>query len=135
MSNRALGRAEAAIAAAKRRRRLEAWLPWMVVVALFAVWEIVCEAFNIPEFILPAPHDIVASMIKWWRPLLEDSLQTLFTTVIGFGFAIIGGLLLGIAIGSSTLVYTGLYPLLIAFNSIPKVAVVPVLISWFGIGI
>jgi NitT/TauT family transport system permease protein len=53
----------------------------------------------------------------------------------GFGMAIVAGVLLGVAIGSSTLVYKGLYPLLIAFNSIPKVAVVPVLIIWFGIGV
>ena len=73
--------------------------------------------------------------MRWWQPLLQDSLVTLYATMMGFGLAIVAGLLLGIAIGSSTLVYKGLYPLLIAFNSIPKVAVVPVLIIWFGIGV
>ena len=57
------------------------------------------------------------------------------TTVIGFALAVVFGLALGVAIGSSTAVYRGLYPLLIAFNSVPKVAVVPVLVIWFGIGI
>jgi NitT/TauT family transport system permease protein len=56
------------------------------------------------------------------------------TTLIGFGFAIVFGLLLGVAIGSSTMLYHGLYPLLIGFNSVPKVAVVPILVIWFGIG-
>jgi NitT/TauT family transport system permease protein len=88
----------------------------------------------VPTFVLPAPSDIAASMVKWWRPLVDNSWQTLMTTLIGFGFAIVFGLLLGIAIGSSTLLYHGLYPLLIGFNSIPKVAVVPILVIWFGIG-
>jgi NitT/TauT family transport system permease protein len=47
---------------------------------------------------------------------------------------VVFGLLLGIAVGSSRLVYQGLYPLLIGFNSIPKVAIVPVLVIWFGVG-
>ena len=127
-------RIEAMAAAARRRRRLQRWLPWIIILGTFVVWEIVCRAFQIPQFILPPPSDIAMSMVKWWRPLLENSWQTLVTTLIGFGFAIVFGLLLGVAIGSSTVLYHGLYPLLIAFNSVPKVAVVPILVIWFGIG-
>lgn len=127
-------RAARAAAAARRRRRLEAALPWLVMGGLFLAWEAACQVFAIPAFLLPAPSAIAASMARWWQPLLQDGLQTLFTTAIGFGLAIMAGLLLGVAIGSSALVYRGLYPLLIGFNSIPKVAVVPVLIIWFGTG-
>lgn len=127
-------RAARAAAAARRRRRLEAALPWLVMGGLFLAWEAACQVFAIPAFLLPAPSAIAASMARWWQPLLQDGLQTLFTTAIGFGLAIVAGLLLGVAIGSSALVYRGLYPLLIGFNSIPKVAVVPVLIIWFGTG-
>ena len=134
LSPAALARLESMAAAARRRRRLQTWLPWMVILGMFVVWEIGCKGFEIPPFILPAPSDIAASMVKWWLPLLENSWQTLMTTLIGFAFAIVFGLLLGIAIGSSTLLYHGLYPLLIGFNSVPKVAVVPILVIWFGIG-
>ena len=134
MSPEALKRLEDMAAAARRRRRLQAWLPWLVIIGMFIVWEAAVQAFNVPQFVLPAPTDIAASMVKWWKPLLDNSWQTLMTTLIGFGFAIVFGLLLGIAIGSSTLLYHGLYPLLIGFNSIPKVAVVPILVIWFGIG-
>jgi NitT/TauT family transport system permease protein len=134
MSPEALKRLQEMAAAARRRRRLQAWLPWLVIVGMFIVWEAAVQAFNVPQFVLPAPTDIAASMVKWWKPLLDNSWQTLMTTLIGFGFAIVFGLLLGIAIGSSTLLYHGLYPLLIGFNSIPKVAVVPILVIWFGIG-
>ena len=59
--------------------------------------------------------------------MLENSLTTLWRTILGFAIAVALGVLLGVAIGSSRLVYRGLYPVLIGFNSIPKVAVVPVL--------
>jgi NitT/TauT family transport system permease protein len=127
-------RIEAMVIAARRRRRLEAWLPWLIIAGTFLVWEIVVRAFDIPQFILPAPTDIAASMVKWWKPLLDNAGQTLMTTLIGFALGVAFGLALGVAIGSSTLLYKGLYPLLIAFNSVPKVAVVPILVIWFGIG-
>jgi NitT/TauT family transport system permease protein len=134
MSPEALKRLEDMATAARRRRRLQTALPWLVIIGMFVVWEVAVQAFDVPQFVLPAPTDIAASMIKWWQPLLDNSWQTLMTTLIGFGLAIVFGLLLGIAIGSSTLLYHGLYPLLIGFNSIPKVAVVPILVIWFGIG-
>jgi len=130
----ALARIEAMAAAARRRRRLQAWLPWIIIVGTLVVWEVGVRAFSIPPFILPAPSAIAQSMMRWWQPLLDNSLQTLMTTLVGFGGAIVFGLLLGVLIGSSTLLYHGLYPLLIGFNSIPKVAVVPILVIWFGIG-
>ncbi|PZW45913.1 NitT/TauT family transport system permease protein [Humitalea rosea] len=133
-TNRGPTRAEAMALAARRRRRLQAWLPWIIILGTFLIWEAVVFAFQIPQFILPAPSDIAASMYKWWWPLLDNSWQTLMTTLIGFAFAIAFGLALGVAIGSSSLLYAGLYPLLIAFNSVPKVAVVPILVIWFGIG-
>ncbi len=126
--------AEALAEAARRRRRLENALPWLVIAGMFLVWEIACRAFDIPVFILPAPSVIAESMVKWWSPLLSNAWATLKTTVVGFLMAVAFGLLLGVAIGSSVLVYRGLYPLLIAFNSVPKVAVVPILVIWFGAG-
>jgi NitT/TauT family transport system permease protein len=116
------------------RRRLEKALPWLVVIGLFVVWEAAVHLFSIQRFVLPAPSVIFESAWTWRGPLLDNAGQTLFTTVAGFGLAIIFGLLGGVAIGSSTLVYNGLYPVLIGFNSIPKVAVVPILVIWFGIG-
>lgn len=127
-------REQAILAAAIRRKRLIAALPWLVIGGTVFFWELVVRLFSIPEFILPAPTVIAASMSKWWEPILMNAGQTLETTLIGFGLANALGLTLGVIIGSSTLVYRGLYPLLIAFNSIPKVVLVPILIIWFGIG-
>jgi NitT/TauT family transport system permease protein len=116
------------------RKALRRALPWLVIVAIFLVWELAVRAFAIEEFILPAPSAIFAAGWQWRWPILDNSWQTLMTTVVGFGFAVVFGLLAGIVIGSSTLVYDGFYPALVGFNSIPKVAVIPILVIWFGIG-
>jgi NitT/TauT family transport system permease protein len=109
-------------------------MPWLVAIGMLIVWELVCRIFHIREFILPAPSMIAKSLAEFKGPVLEHSWWTLVTTLMGFGLAIVGGVLLGVAVGFSTLVYSGLYPLLIAFNAIPKVALVPILVIWFGIG-
>jgi NitT/TauT family transport system permease protein len=116
------------------RAATERALPWIVVIGLFLVWEAACVIFDIPDFILPSPIEVAQSFWRWRGPILNEAAQTLFTTLVGFSIAVVFGLALGVAIGSSTLVYNGLYPVLIGFNAIPKVAVVPILMIWFGIG-
>jgi NitT/TauT family transport system permease protein len=127
-------RYQAMALAAVRRKRMQAVLPWLVALAVLVVWEVVCRAFNIPQFVLPPPSAVAASIAKWWSPLMMNAGQTLMTTLAGFSIAVVVGLLIGVALGSSTLVYHGLYPLMIAFESVPKVAIVPILVLWFGIG-
>jgi len=108
--------------------------PWFVIIAIFVLWELAVRVFSIEQFVLPAPSAIFASAWQWRWSILDNSWQTFMTTAVGFFFAILFGLLAGIAIGSSSLVYDGFYPTLIGFNTIPKVAVVPILVIWFGIG-
>jgi NitT/TauT family transport system permease protein len=121
------------MAAIRRRQRFLAMLPWLIIVAFILLWELFVRALGIAEFVLPAPSVVAVSMVKWYEPLLINAGVTLMTTSIGFALAIVVGLATGVAFGSSTVIYRGVYPLLIAFNSVPKVAVVPVLVLWFGI--
>ena len=116
-------------------RTLERLMPWIVIAACFVLWEAVCVVFNIQEFVLPRPSVVAASIVKRADVLAFHALHTFYTTMLGFVLAVVGGMLLGALVGSSRLLYTGLYPLLIGFNSVPKVAVVPVLVFWFGIGV
>jgi NitT/TauT family transport system permease protein len=109
-------------------------LPWLVVLAMFVFWELFVRAFGIQQFVLPAPSAVFAALWQWRDLILENSWQTLMTTLVGFGLAIVVGVLGGIALGSSAVVYESFYPALIGFNSVPKVAVIPILIIWFGIG-
>src|ERR1700678_176249 len=117
-----------------QRRAFRRVLPWIVIVAIFVIWELVVRVFDIEQFVLPAPSAVFASGWEWRWPILENAWQTFMTTAVGFFFAVIFGLLTGIALGSSTLIYDGFYPALVGFNSIPKVAVIPILVIWFGIG-
>jgi NitT/TauT family transport system permease protein len=116
------------------RKPVRRVLPWLVITLLFAVWEAAVRLFAIPEFILPAPTAVFGAGWEFRVAILDNAWQTLFTTVLGFAIAIVVGVLAGVAIGSSTLVYDSFYPALIGFYSIPKVAVVPILVIWFGIG-
>jgi NitT/TauT family transport system permease protein len=108
--------------------------PWIATAALFIIWEAACRIFKIPVFFLPPPSLVFKAVIDYWPALYKHSLFTLSSTLVGFALAVGFGLLLGLAVGWSRAVYAGVYPLMIGFNAIPKVAVVPILVLWFGIG-
>ena len=114
--------------------RLLRFAPWLVAAAILVVWQVVCSLFDVSEFIFPAPIAIVRSLIQYAGPIAMHAWQTFWTTMAGFAIGVAVGMLLGMAIGSSRFVYRAFYPLLVAFNSIPKAAFVPILVVWFGIG-
>jgi NitT/TauT family transport system permease protein len=114
---------------AGRQRLAMTAAPWVFMVAFFALWEAACRLFKIPQYFLPAPSVIAQASLEYWWQLLFHSFHTLWMTVAGFAIAVVFGILLGIA-----LVNAGAQPLLVGFNAIPKVAVVPILILWFGVG-
>lgn len=117
------------------RAAARAWLPpAAVIVAALVAWEVGVRVLRVPDYILPGPLATWQAVWQWHRAIWFNAAQTLYTTLAGFALALVGGMGLGLAIGYSTLVYRALYPLLVAFNSIPKVAIVPVLVIWFGIG-
>ncbi len=109
---------------------------WSVVliVGFFAMWEVLCWLFSVSDIVLPKPSQIIATLIDRMPALWPHTVQTLYTTLVGFTFGILAGVLLGILVGSSRLAYDVAYPLLVGFASIPKVAVVPIFVLWFGSG-
>jgi NitT/TauT family transport system permease protein len=118
----------------RREFAIKVLSPAAFVVAMFAAWELVCVVFSVPLTILPAPSDVFSALWQYRAPIASNSVVTLWTTLLGFLIATVFGLLLGIGIGWHRAIYAGIYPVLVGFNSVPKVAVVPVLILWFGIG-
>ncbi len=122
--------------ARRSSHRIPSYITWPVLftLALFVTWEIGCRGFKVPPTFLPAPSQIFGALWEYRKAIVADSAVTLWTTLAGFGIATVAGLLIGVLIGISTQIYEGLYPVMIGFNSIPKVAVVPVLILWFGVG-
>lgn len=105
-----------------------------LILGFFLFWELFCLVVGISDIVLPRPTQIVASLIQYWPAIWPHTWQTLYTTMVGFGLGVMIGLTLGVAIGSWKLAYDTAYPLLVGFSSIPKVAVVPIFVLWFGAG-
>jgi NitT/TauT family transport system permease protein len=105
-----------------------------LIIGFFVFWELACIAFGIRDIILPRPTQIVATLVQRMPAVWPHALQTLYTTLVGFALGIAAGVVLGSLVGSSKLAYDVAYPLLIGFSSIPKVAVVPIFVLWFGAG-
>ena len=116
-------------------KQVERWSPLVLLLVLVALWQGVCVLFAIPEFIFPAPTQIAQAMGEFSGPIAEAAWKTFWVTMVGFGISIVVGVLLGFLVGSSRLAYAAVYPLLAAFNAVPKAAIVPILIVWFGIGV
>ena len=105
-----------------------------LIIGFFVAWEVLCVAFGVKEIVLPRPSQILTTLWERAPAIMPHAAQTLYTTLVGFALGIMIGIALGALIGSSRLAYDVAYPLLIGFASIPKVAVVPILVLWFGAG-
>ncbi|MCA3177831.1 MAG: ABC transporter permease, partial [Burkholderiales bacterium] len=115
-------------------RTAERFAPLLLLAAILLVWEIACRVLSVSEFVLPTPSSIAVALVEFAGPIMTNAWRTFWTTMIGFGLSIVVGVLLGFLIGSSKFAYSAMYPLLTAFNSVPKAALVPILVVWFGIG-
>ena len=116
-------------------KALERWSPLLLLVLILALWQAVVWLFKVPDYIFPGPIEIALQFSEFKLPLLEAAWKTFWVTMLGFGISIVVGVALGFLIGSSRLAYTAIYPLMVGFNAVPKAAVVPILVVWFGIGL
>jgi len=114
---------------------MEAWAPWLLLVLLVLVWQLLCAALDVSEFVFPSPWRIWTQFLEYRGIIAAHAWRTFWVTMVGFGLAIVVGVLLGFVIGSSRLAYAAVYPLMTGFNALPKAAFVPILVVWFGIGI
>ena len=105
-----------------------------LIIGFFVAWELLCRMFGIKDIVLPRPSEILITLWSRLPAIMPHAAQTLYTTLVGFALGIVSGVLLGALVGSSRLAYYVAYPLLIGFSSIPKVAVVPIFVLWFGAG-
>ena len=113
---------------------IKTFAPWALLIAILLFWQLVCSAFSISEFIFPSPYAITEALLEYAGPIAQHAWRTYWVTMAGFGIAVAVGLALGFMIGSSPMMYAAAYPLMTAFNALPKAAFVPILVVWFGIG-
>jgi NitT/TauT family transport system permease protein len=112
----------------------KATAPAVVIVVALVLWQAVHSLFNLPSYILPSPFEVAEALYTFRGPIALHAATTLTTTVLGFAMGVLFGGLLGIGIGTSRALYNAFNPLMIAFNTVPKVAIVPILVVWFGTG-
>lgn len=117
-----------------KARTFERLAPWLLLVAVLVLWEAICAGLRVSEFIFPSPSRIASQLVEFHAVIAQHAWRTFWVTMLGFALAIVVGVLLGFLIGSSRLAYAAVYPLMTAFNALPKAAFVPILVVWFGIG-
>ena len=117
------------------KKTLERWSSWILLLITLVIWEVLCRAFNVSEFVFPSPSRIWQQFMEFKEVIAGHAWRTFWVTMAGFGIAIVVGVLLGFVIGSSRIAYAAVYPLMTAFNALPNAAVVPLLVVWCGLGI
>jgi NitT/TauT family transport system permease protein len=105
-----------------------------VIIGFFGIWEVLCRLLHVSDLVLPLPSQILVTLITRFPDLWPHLAQTVASTLAGFALGVLAGVITGVLIGSSRLAYDTLYPLLIGFSSVPKVAIIPIFVIWFGAG-
>lgn len=112
-----------------------AWPPALMFIILVSSWEGAIRAFDIPVYVLPAPRDIYLAIVNSPGSLMWHSGITLFEAVAGFIIGSFLGAILGTIFAYSKTLARGFLPYIIAANTIPVVAIAPIIIIWFGHGL
>ncbi len=105
----------------------------LIYLVLLVGWELLVRLLKIPTWILPAPTAIFAAAVKWAPELAQNSWVTLRETILGFLLAVVLSLPLAALISLNSLARKLLYPILLGLQSVPKVAVAPLIILWLGL--
>ena len=119
-----------------RRERIGAWVyPIGMMVVLLALWEIAARVLSIPAYLVPAPSAIIGSMDTNSAVLIKESIGTTFEILLGFALSVAVGVPLALAIYLWRPFARAVYPVLVSSQAVPKVAVAPLFLVWFGFGL
>lgn len=111
------------------------WQPIVTAVVVIGGWELAVRGFSLPEYLLPAPSTIVEEAAESLPRLLENAASTGGVMVAGFLIAVVLSIPLALAIASFPFLERTVYPWLLFMQMVPKIAVAPLFIVWFGFGI
>ena len=109
--------------------------PLAGVVLIVAAWALVCWAGNLPTAVLPTPDKVLRAFVARRDLLLSEGWVTLKETLYGFLLALAVGLPLAVAVANSRPLNLMFYPLLVGLQSVPKVALAPIILVWLGTGL
>jgi NitT/TauT family transport system permease protein len=120
---------------ARRDRIMAVVYPIGMMVALLAVWEAAARLLSLPPYLLPAPSAIARSMDTNSAVLIKESMTTTLETALGFVLSVVVGVPLALAIYLWKPFARAVYPVLVSSQAVPKVAVAPLFLVWFGFGL
>jgi NitT/TauT family transport system permease protein len=118
-----------------RRRRSLILSPVVAIIVLIAVWEALTRLLEVPPYLIPRPSVVVLSLTQHFDLILQESWITTIEILLGFASSILIGIPLALAIFLWPAFARAIYPLLVSSQAMPKVAVAPLLIVWFGFGL
>ena len=108
--------------------------PLVTIAVVLAVWQVLVVVGEVSAVILPAPAQVIQALVSTFPLLLAQAGTTLFETLTGFVVAVLIGCPMGVLIVFSARARSAIYPLLVASQMVPKVALAPIFLVWFGPG-
>lgn len=112
------------------------WIkPLVFLLLLIGAWDVAIRLFQIPPYQVPAPWDVIVTLWQEWPKLLAEAWPTTLATLWGFALSALFGIPVAMMIAGSKTVEDYVYPLLVFSQSIPKIAIAPLFVVWFGFGI
>ena len=112
-----------------------AWVrPLLFLIFLIVLWDVTIRVFRIPPYQIPKPEDVLQTLWTDWPQLLSQAVPTTVATVEGFLLSAVFGVGVAVLIAGSRTVESYIYPLLVFSQSIPKIAIAPLFVVWFGFG-
>ena len=113
-----------------------AWVrPFLFLIFIVVAWDLTIRLFRIPPYQIPAPGDVVVVLWQDWPELMRQAWPTTYATICGFLLSAAFGIPVAMLIAGSKTVESYVYPLLVFSQSVPKIAIAPLFVVWFGFGI
>lgn len=109
-------------------------LPTGALILFFLIWEVATRAWEVPAYLLPPPTEIVREMYLNFAKILDHSWITAYEMLLGYALAISVAIPLAIAITASKAFDKFITPILLFFQTVPKIAIAPLFLIWFGVG-
>jgi NitT/TauT family transport system permease protein len=114
--------------------RSEVARPVILIAGILVLWQLLVTGLQIPKYLIPSPGAVLAQLVDDWGRLVRESAVTTYATLGGFLLSVLVGIPCAIAIAYSRQVESFLYPVLVFSQTIPKIAIAPLFIVWFGFG-
>jgi len=112
----------------------EAAAPVALFIFVLIAWEIATVIGKIPKYLLPAPTAVLSAAVDDWRQLASATYRTAAAAVCGFGLSVVIGTLAGCVFSQSRLIRSSFYPYAIFLQTVPMIAIAPLIVIWFGFG-